>query len=133
MSKKIGTLIETASKTTGEVGYMGEIDVAGIKGRCALRPISEKRKETSPDYELLIERGGRFVNFGVAWIKSPQAGGEDFLSIIVDHELLQDAVSCAAFPPSEDADGKEWAIVWGRARGGKSRAAAEAVVDEIPY
>lgn len=132
MAKKLGTLKETASKQTGEVGYMGEIDVAGIKGRCALRPL-EKRSERSPDYELLIERGGRYINFGAAWIKSPQAGGEDFLSINVDHELLQDAVNCAAFPPSEEDDGDEWAIVWGRPRGGKARAAAENLEDEIPF
>ncbi|MBL4766481.1 MAG: DUF736 family protein, partial [Rhodobacteraceae bacterium] len=122
-----------SNEKTGEIGYIGEIDVAGIKGRCALIPVGEKRTERSPDYSVKIERGGRYVDFGSAWIKSPQSGGSDFLSINIDHELLQDAVNCAAFPPSEDADNDEWAIVWGRPRGGKARAAAEKVEDEIPW
>ena len=32
MSKKVGFLKETASQSTGEIGYMGEIDIANVTG-----------------------------------------------------------------------------------------------------
>lgn len=132
MSKKIGFLSETASKVTGEVGYMGKIDVAGIEGKCALVP-QVKRSDRSPDYEVQIYRNGRWLNFGAAWTKTPTVGGDDFLSLTIDHELMEKAVYCAAFPPSEEDDEDQWAIVWGRPRGGKARDAAEALEDEIPF
>lgn len=133
MAKQIGTLKETASKTTGEIGYMGRIDVAGMEGACALVPVAHKRSDGSPDYDLKFQRNGRWLDFGAAWLKTPQAGGDEFLSITVDHELLEKAVYVAAFPPSEDDDNDEWHIVWGRPRGGNARGAAQPVDDEIPY
>lgn len=135
MSKKVGWLEEVTSDKTGEVGYMGEINVGIAKGEIALRPVEHKRKSTSPDYRILVKgtRGG-FVDFGAVWVKTPEAGGDDFLSMTIDHEVMDKPIYVAAFPPSEEADEGRYQIVWGRPKGGKSVAMASAIDnDEVPF
>jgi len=80
---------------------------------------------------------------GASWCKTPVAGGAEFLSITVDHELMPQAVYVTAFPPSEEGDGERWNIVWGRPRGGNVAGIAHTMAtagtleqgrdDEIPF
>jgi uncharacterized protein (DUF736 family) len=135
MSKKVGTLHETTSRETGEIGYLGTVDIAGIKGRIALRPSESKRSANSPDYRVLIDAGRGWSDFGAVWEKEPAGGGNTFLSITIDNETLPRPIYVAAFPPSEDGD-DGWSIVWGRPRGGGVRQSAEqggGISDEIPF
>lgn len=132
-----GFLTERASKTDGQIGYVGEITLASVQGKIALQPVDERRKETSPDFAVWLNEGPGWFRSGSAWWKQKEPTSAKHLSINIDNDAMARPVNVAGFPPNE-AEGDDparWNIVWSRPRGGGKPAAPkrELVTDEIPY
>jgi uncharacterized protein (DUF736 family) len=135
MSKTVGHL----SPFTGQSGegYKGDLTLHQCRGQIALAPVSEKRKDSSPDYTVLVDREGHgrgWQEYGLAWIKSPKDKAA-YLSILLNHESLPGDFNIAAFPPFNDSTDKRWVIVFGRPKGGNIArdAAREIATDAVPF
>lgn len=114
---------DQVDEETGEVdavfsGFIGNIEAGGFTGNVWLKP-QRKFGEKSPDFKILRQTtiGGRkgMYDFGCAWLKTAQAGGE-YLSLKFDNELQEKPVYLSGFRPGEgmDEDKDEWPIVWQR-------------------
>lgn len=135
MSKVVGHLAPFTGQS-GD-GYKGELTLHQCRGQIAIAPVSEKRKDTSPDYTVLVDRQGvgqGWQEYGLAWVKQPK-DKPAYLSILINHESLQADVNVAAFPPYADAADKRWVIMFGRPRGGNvsREATAQMPVDAVPF
>lgn len=135
MSKTVGHLAPFTGQS-GE-GYKGELTLHQCRGQIALAPVSEKRKDTSPDFTVLVDREGAgrgWQEYGIAWIKKPEKKPA-YLSILINHESLQQDFNVAAFPPFEPEKDARWVIVFGRPRGGNIArdAAAQIATEAVPF
>jgi uncharacterized protein (DUF736 family) len=144
MVGKIVGHLQPHTSGAGKKGYLGEISFAYCAGKIALAPVDEKRKPTSPDYRVMIERNGHgWRDYGAAFSQEVKAGpnaGTKFFSLAVDHETMGEPVRFAVFFPNKDDKDKDkrLVIVWGRPKGGTISADARAEYererdDEIPY
>jgi uncharacterized protein (DUF736 family) len=142
MVGKIVGYLQPHTSGTGAKGYIGETTFAYCAGKIALAPVEEKRKDTSPDYRVLISRNGKsWDDYGAGFKQAVKTGpnaGTEFLSLAIDNETMGEPVRFAVFFPKKDDKDKRIVIVWGRPKGGtisddaRAEYAAERA-DEIPY
>lgn len=134
-----GFLYEQASPSTGEIGYVGEVSLATVRGKVALAPMEYRRDPVkSPHFKVLLNPGGGWTEAGAVWKKFAEGSGDEFLSITFDTDAMPRPVYVSAFPPNTE-EGDEpgrWNIVWSRPRAGNrpaSNAAGDLPSDEIPF
>lgn len=108
----LAKLTEEPDRETGELCLSGNMALGTINAAVRLRTIP-KRGAKSPTHCVEVMRSGRWHSFGVAWKQTPHGGGEEYYSCRLSHPMwLQREVLVSVFPPSEDADGGEWSMVW---------------------
>ena len=155
MSRQIG-IIEVKKDDKGALYLGGVIDTPEYAGKVSLQ-IAEKTADKSPDYRIygMDARTGSIEEIGAAWVKTPAAGGDQFLSVTIDNPVFQGAFYCAAFrvddpgkEPKPDAParsvlpeklkvGEQWRFVWSRPKGGQAgaspRSMGAAIGDSIRF
>lgn len=154
MSREIGTL-EVKKDAKGALYMGGTIESPDYSGKVSLQP-AEKTADASPDYRIygVDMRTGEIAEIGAAWVKTPKAGGDQFLSVSIDHPIFSGAFYCAAFrvddpgkEPKPDAPvrsalpeklkaGERWRFIWSRPRGGQiggGRSVGASIGDRIPF
>lgn len=129
MSKTVGHLSPFTGQQ-GEQGFKGDLTFHHCRGQIALRPNMEKRSDRSPDYTVLVDREGAgrgWQEYGLAWDKEPE-DKPAYVSILLNHESLQQDFNLAAFPPFNEEEDERWVIVYGRPRGGRVAETAAATI-----
>jgi len=138
---------------TGGDGFGGKVTIPRlITTKIRLRPNTNKRKDTSPDYWVETpeydnqNQAWFWAASGAAWFKKPKAGGEEFFSINLDMADQPNEINFAGFladeedQPKKGEGGALYRLTYSRPRrsgsGGASAPANPAPVlkgDSIPY
>lgn len=58
-------------------GFVGQLKTLSIRASIEIRPISEKKDDSHPDYRVLSEG----VEIGAGWVRKGQSSGEAYISL----------------------------------------------------
>ena len=94
--------------TFNKVGdsYIGQVETLLFKSQATLEPVTDKKREKSPDYRLFA--GTREI--GAAWKRTSQEGAE-YLSVTIEDPAFIAPLNCRLVKSGID---DRYTLIWSR-------------------